>query len=79
MRPVILYRELGNNSDQLEIQAAQKAGFKVLKNRVLVESGDLVIPRYSAIPFFKNLEEDIAYLGGKTINTLNQHNYVSDL
>lgn len=80
MRKVILYRNIGNlNSDNQEKQAAKDAGFTVIENRAKIQPGDLVIPRYSFLPFPRELEADTADLGAKLINSYRQHNYVADL
>jgi hypothetical protein len=39
----------------------------------------LVIPRYSALPYYHELETDIERLGGRLINTLQQHLFAADL
>jgi hypothetical protein len=38
-----------------------------------------VFPRYSALPFYKELEADIKILGSKLINSYNQHCYAADI
>lgn len=40
---------------------------------------DLVIPRYSALPFYEELERDVNNLGAQLINTHKQHNYVAHI
>lgn len=76
MRPVVLIRE--SLSDQEEIATAKKY-FPVIHQRAEVQKGDLVIPRYSALPFYKEFEADVTYLGAKIINTFREHRYVADL
>jgi hypothetical protein len=53
--------------------------FNTIHSRTLVKSGDLIIPRYSALPFYKELQEDIEYNGARLIDTYNQFAYISDL
>lgn len=76
MRPVVLIRE--TLSEQSEIEAAKKY-FPVIHQRTQVQKGDLVIPRYSALPFYKEFEADVNYIGGKLINTFGEHRYAADL
>ena len=65
-------------AEQEELYAAKKY-FEVVEQRTHIKSNCLVIPRYSALPFYKELEEDIKYLGSKLINSFNNHNYVADI
>lgn len=76
MRPIVLYRE--SEMPKEELASAQKE-FPCIKSRMDVQSGDLVIARYSALPFYKELEEDIRHSGGEMINTLFDHAYIADL
>lgn len=39
----------------------------------------LVIPRYSALPYYRELEYDVLALGGQLINPYRQHRYVADM
>lgn len=80
MRKVVLYRRCNDTAtDDAEIEALQSAGFVYLKNRTQIQSGDLVVPRYSALPFYQELESDVNALGAKLINTYYQHQYIADL
>lgn len=80
MRKVVLYRSCNNLcEDSAEIEALQKAGFVCLKSRTQIQKNDLVVPRYSSLPFFEELEADVNYLGAKLITSYQQHNYVADL
>lgn len=78
MHPIILYRLLTGSEYEQEYQIANKH-FVTTKSRMTVHGGDLVIPRYSALPFYKELETDLKYSGAKLINTYAQHRYVADL
>lgn len=80
MRPVILYRNCNNlKDDEREHEAILQAGFTLLKSRMEIRKNDLVICRYSALPFYKELADDINYVGAKLINTHRQHMYIADL
>jgi hypothetical protein len=80
MRQVILYRQGVNpDEDSEEIQAAKEAGFSVVHLRTEIKSNDLVIGRYSVLPFYHELEKDVANQGGKLINTFRQHQFIADM
>lgn len=76
MSNIIYFRS--SLAEENELQIAKKY-FKCVDNRTKVEKGDFVICRYSAVPFYKELEEDITNLGGRLINSYKQHRYVADL
>lgn len=75
--PVILFR--GCLAEEDELLMAKKY-FPVIEQRSLVSGEyDLVIPRYSALPFYDELEYDVTHLGSKLLNTRQQHNYVANI
>jgi hypothetical protein len=76
MKPIILFRESLAEHEELEAAARY---FPVVTRRTAVPADSLVIPRYSALPFNKELEDDIRTLGSKLINTHSAHLYVADL
>jgi hypothetical protein len=76
MKSIILYRD---DADwQIEKEAAAKY-FPCVKSRMEIKKDDLVIARFSALPFYKEQEYDINYVGAKMINTYRQHRYIADL
>jgi hypothetical protein len=77
MKPVILFRKIDFHDDK-EFEVA-KSVFPTYEARSSVLPGSLVIPRYSALPFHKELETDITNQGSRLINTTTQHNYVANL
>lgn len=76
MRPVVLFR--AGLAEEEEMSVCQKY-FPVITQRSHVKEGDLVIPRYSALPWYQELEADVEYNGGKLINSYREHCYVADL
>lgn len=76
MEPYIFIRE--SLADEEEIKAAEMY-FPIVTQRTAVPRNSLVIPRYSALPFNKELEDDVINLGSKLINSHIQHVYVADL
>lgn len=75
-QPIILYRE--TTMEPEEFKAASKY-FSVTKSRMHVFGQDLVIGRYSVLPFYKELEYDLLDKGAVLINSFKQHNFVADL
>lgn len=77
MTPVVLYRPI----DGLDLQEeeAAKAHFNVVRQRTEVRPGDLVIGRYSVLPFYKELEQDLRIQGAKLINSYRQHQFIADV
>lgn len=61
-----------------ELQAAREY-CTVITDRTLMKPGDLIVPRYSLLPYPEELYRDAANLGASLINTLQSHWYVADL
>lgn len=76
MQPIILYR---NDLDWKQEENIVKKYFSCIDKRTQITVDNLVIPRFSALPFYKELENDINYVGARLINTYDQHRYVADL
>lgn len=76
LAPVVYFRR--SLVDEEERAAASKY-FSVVDRRTAIPPNSLVIPRYSALPFNTELEEDVKSLGSRLINTHQQHLYVADL
>lgn len=80
-KPVILFR--ASLAEQGELEEARRF-FHVVESRadVLDMAGvekTLVIPRYSALPYFAELVHDLERLGATPINSYAQHRYVADI
>jgi len=76
MQKVILYRD--GNDYPGEFDAA-KRHFRCVNLRTQVWPATLTIGRYSVLPFYKELEEDLIRLESRLINTWHQHMYVADM
>lgn len=75
--PVILFR--GSLAEENELEIAKKY-FPVIEQRSHITGDyDLVIPRYAALPYYKELEYDIEYLGSHILNSYKQHSYVANI
>jgi len=70
----ILFRR--NNSNKEEFEIAQQY-FDVYTNRCAVPKDSLIIGRYSVLPFYKELEEDLRYNGNVLINSFVQHEWIA--
>lgn len=77
MNPVILYR--GRDFEHNELKAAKEAGFRLTNSRIDCRAGDLVIGRYSVLPYYLELARDVAKIGARLINDFGQHSYIADL
>lgn len=78
MTPVILYRGGRECMDEEELDAAL-VHFPCLTSRMNVLPGQLVIGRYSVLPFYRELELDLHSTGAQLVNTYEQHLYAADL
>ena len=52
--------------------------FKVVQQRTELEEGFVVIPRYSALPFYKELEKDVHNMGCRLINDFRSFNWIAN-
>jgi hypothetical protein len=73
MNTVVLFRNLDNN-DELEIA---KQYFPVVSHRSDCKNC-LVIPRYSALPFYEELEYDLKSQNCYMMNTYKQHRWIAN-
>jgi len=64
------------DADELGAAGAQFVG---VPQRSKVPNGSIAIARYSVLPFYKELEADLAERGSKLINSYPQHQYVADI
>lgn len=74
--PVILMRASLAEDD--ELQCARKY-LPVYETRAKCPDNSLVVGRYSVLPYYRELEEDLKTRGSRLINTYNQHMYVADM
>jgi hypothetical protein len=72
----LLFRESLAESDELEIA---RRFLPVYTRRSQVPPGSEVFGRYSVLPYYEELELDLAERGSTLVNTLRQHHYVADL
>lgn len=77
MRPVILYR--GREFVEYELQAAQAAGFFCTDSRMDIKPNDLVVGRYSVLPYYREQERDLHKISARLFNTYAQHCFLADI
>lgn len=77
MKPIVLFRS--DNSDEVnaEREAARKH-FEVVPLRSDVPADALVIARYSALPYYRELEQDLAKVGSRLVNSFREHCWIAD-
>ena len=70
----MLFRPSQDSYDEYKV--ANKY-FHAYQIRAQIPKKSLVIPRYSALPYFEELVEDLAYWGSRTINSVAQHSWIA--
>jgi hypothetical protein len=75
MNPIILFR---SDRENFKEEDSIKKYFEYYKTRSKIPQNYLVIPRYSCLPYYKELEEDVKILGSKLINTYTEFNYIAN-
>lgn len=76
MRPVVLFRKEISIENEFENCEQFLPTFEF---RSQIPKDSLVIGRYSALPYYQELESELALNGSKLINTYAQHKWVADL
>lgn len=74
MQPIILFRDDLTTESELQIAGEH---FDITRSRLNL-SNKLVIGRYSVLPFYKELEEDLKSQGARLINSYEQHKYIAN-
>lgn len=69
----VLFRK--SHAEENELEIASKY-FDVVESRSLCRDC-LVIPRYSALPYYVELENDLKYNNCKLINTFREHDFIA--
>jgi hypothetical protein len=78
LNPVFLFRNSYETEEELKI-LKEICPDRVFENRTAIPKGSTVIGRFSVLPFYHELEKDLAFNGSKLINTHQQHQYVADM
>ena len=72
---VILFR-VDKNTEK-EYESALKY-FEVYENRTIIPFNSIVIPRYSCLPWYKELENDLCFRNSRLVDNFKQFNYIAD-
>lgn len=75
-KPVIYYRESLFMPEERRIAERY---FDCVSSIMDVNEGDLVIGRYSVLPFYKDQEADVIRRGARLINTYRQHQWIANI
>ena len=75
MNTILFRNSLAEENERL---IAEKY-FNVIDLRTEVKPNETIICRYSALPYYDELEKDVLLQGSKLINSHKQHLYVADL
>jgi len=76
--PHILYRLDSDNEEEYKVMK-ELFGVYGCINRGMVLARSLVIGRYSVLPYYEELVEDLSCRDSRLINTPKQHKFVSDI
>ena len=71
----VLFRKDIDTEEEFEVA---KKFFPIKESRMDNLNDSLIIPRYSALPFYKELEDDLSYVNSRLINSYKQHKYIAD-
>lgn len=74
--PIVLFRSNGSWEQESEFRAAAQH-FPITRQRSCVPPNSLVVARYSALPFYNELEKDLANNGSKLLNSTAEHQWIS--
>jgi len=76
MNPTVLFRASDLGQEQ-ELEIAQMY-LPVVRYRNHVPEDSLVVPRYSVLPFYRELEIDLETRGCKLLNSYREHHWIAD-
>jgi hypothetical protein len=77
MNNAVLFRKSLEEEDEFNIASSLLPN--VFEFRTQIPENSLVIARYSALPFYKELEEELALRNSKLINNFSEHRYIADI
>lgn len=75
--PVYLFRK--GLEEEGEFETCSSSGLSVFEYRSQIPSGSLVIGRYSVLPYYKELENELALNGSCLINSYRAHSYIAQM
>lgn len=77
MSHAILFRKGSDHQHEEEFAVASKY-FPVVEYRSKCPPNSTIIARYSALPFYRELVEDLSHIGSKLLNSWGQHSWIAD-
>lgn len=75
----VLFRVDRDNEDEYRAAVKVLGGSCVTQFRTSINEGDLVMGRYSVLPWFKDLENELRYNGASLINSYTDHCYIAEM
>ncbi len=75
MKTQVLFRLGLGEADECRVAETY---FSTIAYRSEIERGSLIIPRYSALPYYDELEQDVKRLGGKLIQSYADHRWIAN-
>lgn len=74
---IILFRESDETLEEFDV--ARKSKFEVYNRILKLPENQKIIGRYSVLPFYKELEQELKIINSSLINSYSQHRYVADI
>lgn len=71
----ILFRKSFDHEDELAIARLYCA---VREHRSDCDANEVVVGRYSVLPYYEELEKDLKKIGSRLINSYNEHRWIAD-
>ena len=75
----LLFRRTLAEEDEFEIAAKYFNASDLIESRAQIQPGDLVVGRYSVLPYYHELVVDVKQFGAHMLTSYRQHCYVADL
>ena len=77
-KPAILFRK--SLAEEEEFLSAHKYfGYPIVEQRTNIPEGSLVIGRYSVLPYYSELEQDLYTRGSALVNSIHAHNIIANV
>lgn len=77
-KDIAIYFRAANIDEENEYLSCSKY-FNTFNIRTALPKESLIIPRYSALPFYKELEKEVQYIGSSLINSYSQHMFTANI
>lgn len=74
----ILFRKDQDTEDEYEV-ASSVWGDQLYRFRSELPDNELVVARYSCLPFYEELQEELERKGSRLVNSYQQHSYIAEM